>query len=206
MTPHQDLEICSSAKTLPPMASTTSSLPREFETDRALLRPLRFSDVDDVFAYATDPAFARYVPLPRPYLREHAEEFLARTRLADWSRSCTWAIVPKGLDRVMGSIRLDQQPEHRKADLGWGLAQPLWGQGLTTEVVGALIDLAFRTLPDLRRIEAHADQRNYASLRVAEKLGMTREGVLHSFLQVHDEPVDVVMFGLLRAAWTKNRG
>ena len=52
-------------------------------TPRLLLRPYRSDDVDDVLAYATDPEWGRYLPLPDPYIRRSAEEFVARYILVD---------------------------------------------------------------------------------------------------------------------------
>jgi len=37
------------------------------ETARLQLRPFRLQDVDDVLVYATEPAWARYLPVPQPY-------------------------------------------------------------------------------------------------------------------------------------------
>ena len=39
----------------------------ELTTERLLLRPLEFGDVDDVLAYASDPEVGRYLELPQPY-------------------------------------------------------------------------------------------------------------------------------------------
>ena len=39
----------------------------ELRTDRLLLRPFDFRDVDDVLAYASEPKFGRYLPVPQPY-------------------------------------------------------------------------------------------------------------------------------------------
>ncbi|MFV8754096.1 GNAT family N-acetyltransferase [Nannocystaceae bacterium ST9] len=174
-------------------------LPLELTTERLRLRSFRFADVDDVLAYAGAPGFGDYVPTPRPYLRSHAEEYLARTRLADWSITCNWALEHEG--RVVGGVRFDRQTAHRKAELGWGITPALRGQGLVGEAVRSVIDVGFERLPWLLRVDAHMDARNLASMRVADKLGMTREGLLRSFLVIHDRPIDVVWYSLLRAEW-----
>ena len=44
------------------------------------------------------------------------------------------------------------------------------------EAARAVIDAAFAVLSDLVRVEARANDRNTASIRVMEKLGMTHEG------------------------------
>jgi ribosomal-protein-serine acetyltransferase len=50
----------------------------------------------------------------------------------------------------------------------------------------------------LNRIEIVVAVRNTASLRVAEKVGATREGVLRSRLVAHGQIHDAVMFSLIR--------
>ena len=50
----------------------------------------------------------------------------------------------------------------------------------------------------LHRIELRANLDNVASLRVAEKAGFVREGVLRAAGTNADGPCDLVVFGLLR--------
>jgi RimJ/RimL family protein N-acetyltransferase len=49
------------------------------------------------------------------------------------------------------------------------------------------------------RVELRANLDNVASLRVAEKAGFVREGVLRAAGTNTDGPCDLVVFGLLRA-------
>jgi RimJ/RimL family protein N-acetyltransferase len=70
-----------------------------------------------------------------------------------------------------------------------------------TEAATAVIDYAFDTNPDLIRIEASADSRNKASLRVMDKLGMKYEGVLRQRHLVRDELGDEVYYSILRFEW-----
>jgi [ribosomal protein S5]-alanine N-acetyltransferase len=104
-------------------------------------------------------------------------------------------------DRVIGGINLRLSPEHRLAELGYGLARSAWGRGLATEAVRAVMDTAFVSLPLLNRVRAVADPRNVASLRVMERLGMVREGVLRQNRVLRGELVDEVWCGILRAEW-----
>ena len=68
----------------------------ELRTERLLLRPFEFGDVDDVASYASDSEVGRYLPLPQPYTRDDAVEFIAREVLAEWSTRPTFAIVLGG--------------------------------------------------------------------------------------------------------------
>ena len=76
--------------------SRADEMPREIRTERLLLRPFRTSDVDDVYDYAHDPEWGRFLPVPKPYLRSDAEEFI-RTQLAKtWFDEPDWAMVFEG--------------------------------------------------------------------------------------------------------------
>lgn len=170
----------------------------QLRTERLLLRAYRSNDVDDVFAYATDPEWGRYLPVPDPYTRRSAEEFVATTILADPETHPMWAIVHEG--RGSGGIDLRVR-DPKLGEMGYSIARPLWGRGLTTEAARAVIAYGFETL-GLVRIHAYADIRNEASWRVMEKLGMQREGVLRRNRMTKGEYVDDVIYSVLAEEWS----
>ncbi len=151
-------------------------LPERIETERLVLRRWSLADADDVLAYAADPQWSRFLPVPKPYERRHAEEAVARWVLEDWSPHPIWAIEIAG--RASGGINLRINHQHRNAEMGYALARRHWGRGYMTEAASAVIDVAFASLPDLARVQAGANARNTASIRVMERLGMTCEGTI----------------------------
>lgn len=171
-------------------------MPEELTTRRLFLRPYHWQDIDDVMAYATDEAWARYLPVPWPYTRRDAEQFLASQVLLDPAREARWAIVLDGT--VVGGVNLRRSPEHRLAELGYALARAVWGRGLATEAARAVIRAAFEADSELNRIRAVADPRNVASVRVLEKAGMTREGILRQNRMFRGELMDEAWYGILR--------
>jgi hypothetical protein len=62
----------------------------------------------------------------------------------------------------------------------------------------AIMEAAFASYTSLNRLRAMADTRNIGSLRVMEKLGMVREGVLRQNRLVRGEFIDEVWCGVLR--------
>ena len=172
----------------------------QLKTERLLLRPFDFGDMDDVLSYASEPEFARYLPIPQPYTRHDAVEFLARRVLDDWSTRPTFAIVSEG--HVVGGINLSINELHDTAGMGYSLARPQWGRGLTPEAARAVIDWGFERY-GLHKVWAFADLRNRQSWRVMEKLGMTREGMLRNHLKTRDERVDCIHYGVLRDEWER---
>jgi ribosomal-protein-alanine N-acetyltransferase len=171
-------------------------LPRIIHTSRLMLRPHRLSDADAVLAFATDPEWARFLPVAQPYEPRHAEEFLARQILLDWSTHPSWAIELE--DVVVGGINLRLDHINRVGEFGYSVARSLWGQGVTTEAATAVVQQAFHSLPELNRVRAMADLRNVASQRVMEKIGMRREGVLRQNRRVRGEAIDEAWYGVLR--------
>lgn len=182
--------------------SAPPSLPDTIQTRRLLLRPFELGDVDDVFAYARDEEWSRYLRmLPRPYERIHAEQFIARQILLDRVRHVAWAVVVEG--RVVGGIGLRFDFENRRAELGYSIARDEWGKGYCSEAAEAVIDAAFRTRADLIRVHARADARNGASQRVMEKVGMTKEGVHRQGRVERGEVFDEAWYSILREEWVE---
>ena len=176
--------------------------PTEIKTECLLLRPFRLTDADDVYAYAKDPEWSRFLPLPSPYEYRHAEIHVAQSFLNSWDTQPTFAI---SLDNtVIGGINVRIDADKVTADLGYSISREHWGKGLMVEAVTAVIDWVFDEF-HLVKVGARADIQNRQSWRVMEKLGMKREGILRS-----QEPpstanpgkrVDMVHYGILREEW-----
>jgi [ribosomal protein S5]-alanine N-acetyltransferase len=178
-------------------------LPDIIETARLRLRPFRLRDVDDVLVYATDPEWARYLPVPQPYTQADAEKFIAGQVLLDCEVHPAWAIEHAGA--VIGGINLRFHFDHHIGEMGYSIARNCWGRGLATEAARAVMEAAFAVYTSLNRIRAMADARNIGSLRVMEKLGMVREGVLRQNRLVRGEYIDEVWCGMLRPEWDAQR-
>jgi len=78
-------------------------------------------------------------------------------------------------------------------EVGYGVHPAHRGRGYATEAVRRLTGWALGE-GGLRRVELRANIDNFASIRVAEKAGFTREGVLRGAGFEHDGPRDLVVF------------
>ncbi len=181
----------------------TSELRPLLEKNRlCLLRAWNLDDADDVLAYATDPEWARYLPVPQPYEPHHAVEFLTAAIATDRAVNPIWAIEFEG--HAIGGTNLRLEPAAARAEIGYAIAPAHSGRGFATAICRAIIDLVFSHLP-LNRIQAHYLAGNLASGRVMEKSGMTREGTLRLFIVHRGQPTDVIMYSILREEWEANR-
>ena len=178
--------------------SPDQDAPVELRTARLLLRPFETTDVDDVWAYAADSEVARFRPLPDPYTRNDAAEFVDRQMRTVWSTSPEFAIVYG--PRVIGGISLHVSREHETAELGYLLGRLWWGQGLATEAARAVVDWGFQRF-GLHKVYARAHVDNKRSWRVMEKLNMIREGVLRGHWKMREEHVDLVYYAVFRDEW-----
>src|SRR5688572_2128887 len=110
----------------------------ELRTERLVLRPLRLDDIDDLFAFAGDGEYARYLPsLPQAYTRGDAEVWVAQAVLEPWDRHPVFAIVLN--ERVVGGANIAVDTSDYIAELGYAIARDLWGKGLTPEAAKAVM-------------------------------------------------------------------
>ncbi len=164
------------------------------------MRPPRIEDAAVVFeSYARDEEVTRYVTFRPHQTLEETEEFMrGRLRRMEQGEAFSWAITRRGDDRLIGTIELRTQGF--KADFGYILARPFWGQGLVTEALRAVLDFAF-TLPGMYRVWAVCDVDNVGSARVMEKAGLDFEGILRRYMihpNVGPEPRDVRCYAKTR--------
>jgi RimJ/RimL family protein N-acetyltransferase len=176
-------------------------LPDTIDGEGFRLRPFRLTDVEPVFTYASDEAFLRFLRIATPYARSDAETFLAKQALLDREINPSWAIEVDGVP--CGGVNIRFLADHRVSEIGYGVARRLWGQGIATVASRVVIAAAFKAYPMLERVRARADARNAGSIRVMEKLGMKREGLLRCDRLCRGELIDEVVYGLLRSEWKR---
>lgn len=140
---------------------------------------MRSDDLPGLFALHADVEAARLLPRKAATSREELEAMFARLRAKNERKeSLGFAMTMRGHDAfigVVGFARFDEQSS--RGELAWELARAHWGKGLMAEAAARVVEHGFDVLR-LHRLEAHIDPRNERSIRLAERLGFAREGVL----------------------------
>ncbi|WP_198168409.1 GNAT family N-acetyltransferase [Herbidospora yilanensis] len=167
-------------------------------TDRLVLRNFRPSDHDQVRAIVQDGAHPTALPPGAPGYAGGIVSWLVNGvhELRRSGQGIHLAIERHG--RIVGAISLFKT--HWGAgttEVGYGVHPAQRGNGYAPEALGGLAAWALGPAR-LRRVELRAIAGNAASIRVAEKAGFTREGLLRGAGFEDDGPHDVVVFGLLR--------
>jgi ribosomal-protein-alanine N-acetyltransferase len=83
---------------------------------------------------------------------------------------------------------------------GWRVNVEVTGQGICTEGMAAMLEVAFALPPaglGLHRVQANIIPGNAPSIRVAEKLGFRREGLALGYLKIAGHWQDHLMFAKL---------
>jgi ribosomal-protein-serine acetyltransferase len=126
-------------------------------------------------------------------IAESHARFLERTdlRYHAFLRSTGKLVLCGGLHRI--------DWDARKFEIGYWLRSPYAGRGYATEAVRGLERLAIQQL-GANRIEIRIDRNNARSIRVAERLGYTLEGILRrdAWNAAHTALRDTLLFAKVR--------
>lgn len=176
----------------------------ELATARLRLREITMDDVEWFLRHFAVPEIVHGQGYAAPAGLDEAREQLALYIVDLYKRGdgLRWGIAFMGSDDLVGSAGLyDWDREVRSAEAGYDLVPSHWGRGIMTEALTAILDYGFDVM-GLNRVQVLAMPRNARSLRLAERLGFVREGVLRE--HGHDESgalVDDVVLSLLRREW-----
>jgi [ribosomal protein S5]-alanine N-acetyltransferase len=177
------------------------------ETERLFLRRLELTDAPLIYDYMQAREIAANTLLiPFPYPPGAAEEWISRTHQScDEGEGYNFGIVLKDEERLIGAIGLGLRTDHRRAEMGYWLGKPYWGQGFMPEAARRVIAFAFEVL-GLNRIHASHFTHNPASARVMEKSGMIYEGTLRDHFFKWGEFVDAGLYAITRKDYDAANG
>ncbi len=171
-------------------------------TGRLILRPPQASDADALFAMHSDPEVMRYFSEPPWQDPARAVQQIADDAAAFGKEEFfRFAITLQATGEYLGSCTLFAvHRQNRRAEIGYALGRPYWGQGYMHEALTALLEYAF-VERDLNRLEADIDPQNAGSANALLRLGFKQEGYLAERWIVGGQVSDSALYGLLRRAW-----
>ena len=142
-------------------------------TARLSLREPRLSDFDAFASEGEDPVASRYLGGTTDRFKMW-RGFLAG--VGGWAMHGLgrWTVEERETGADVGAVGLFRR-ELPQLEIGWRIHRAKWGRGYALEAARAAIDYTKQTLSN-ERVIAHIAKDNVQSIRVAEKLGMKREG------------------------------
>ncbi len=177
---------------------------QELKTERLTLRRFRPEDAKEMYNnWAKDERVCKFLTWD-PHESEEATKQLLEYwckgyENPDWYQ---WAIVYDG--KVIGNIAVvELSAKSESAELGYCISFDYWGMGFMSESVQAVIDFLFSEI-GLNRITICHAVKNPASGRVAQKCGLTLEGIhKEEFKSRWGEYLDIAHYGIVRKDYEK---
>lgn len=168
--------------------------------DRITLRPLITKDIDEFHAAITESLteLVQWLSYQENHTIENTEKEVKQRR-EKWEadKSYSFAITDSIDGKILGYCSLNRiDNENRVANLGYWVRLSHTGKGIASAATVLLAKWALDAC-GFRRIELNIARQNERSLRVAEKAGAHREGVLRNRFTTNNESRDVVMFSFI---------
>jgi len=143
------------------------------------LRAFQVTDKPLLVQYLNNENVTKYLSarIPQPYTMDDAEWWIE----AGCKNGFTRAIIYK--DMLIGSIAAipGEFERERSAEIGFWLAEPFWGKGLTSTALDIFSTYIFNHTK-ISRLNASVFSPNKESMRVLEKCGYKLEGIFEKSL------------------------
>jgi RimJ/RimL family protein N-acetyltransferase len=147
-------------------------------TERLILRPWQDSDLEPYAAINADPRVMEHYPATLTRAESDASAARIRNRLLENGGWGLWAMELRENGAFVGFTGLQRPPFEAHftpcVEIGWRVAYEHWGLGLAPEAARASLAYGFEEL-GLGEIVAMAAAQNLRSMRVMEKIEMTRD-------------------------------
>lgn len=167
------------------------------ETPRLILREFSEADIPELVPLiGAREVAATTLRIPHPYEEKHAREFFAT---APKEKELRLAIRLRSTGRLCGGIGLHPDTELQRAELGYWIGLPYWGNGYATEAASAVIEYGFEKFK-LECIFASHFKGNEKSGRVLQKIGMRHEGSIRHGVMKAGKLLDLETYAIVREA------
>jgi ribosomal-protein-alanine N-acetyltransferase len=172
----------------------------ELITERLNMADISLADLNDIHQLHSIPEVDKFNTLGIPASIKTTEGLLKK-----WMRhqrivarkSFVFTIKHVNNGDFVGLIAMNLgKSKFKNAEVWYKIHPAFWRQGFTTEALQALLHFGFSTL-GLHRIEAGCAVENIASIKVLEKVGMTKEGGKRKVLPIRGEWVDNYFYSIL---------
>ncbi|WP_026534072.1 GNAT family N-acetyltransferase [Arthrobacter sp. H14] len=166
------------------------------------LRKFEDHDVSMALDLAKDPYVPTIGTLPSHATMDEVLDWVQRQRQRHVDGfGFSSAVADLVTDRALGGIGLwVAELSEGRATAGYSLAPRERGKRIAAAALTALTEFAW-TIPQLYRVELYIEPWNTASIRVAERAGYLREGLLRSHQEIGGLRRDMLLYAAIRESW-----
>jgi RimJ/RimL family protein N-acetyltransferase len=168
--------------------------------ERCVVRPWTRADVESLVRHANNNNVARHLRdrFPHPYTKAHAVAFLADCVRTEPPSSLAIEVEGEAVGGI-GYVR-GTDVERYSAEVGYWLGEDHWNRGIVTEPLRLLTTHLFEEV-QLLRLFAVPLAGNDGSIRVLEKAGYAREGLLRASCVKFGAACDQLLFATVNPRW-----
>lgn len=171
-----------------------------YKTERLLLRRLTPDDFIYVFEHYSDTEIKDFFGLTSD------EEFIKELNKFEngyttHNRSLeVFQLIDKENNKIIGTCGFHNwYKDHHRAEIGYSITNEVYkGLGVMSEAMKVVIEHGFVKMK-LHRIEALVGTQNVASIKLMEKFGFAKEGVLKEHYLINDVYEDSIIYGKIKA-------
>lgn len=145
------------------------------ETERLILREMEQSDFKDLAEMLQNPEVM--YAYEHDFTDEDVQVWLDRQKMRYKKYGFgLWAMILKSTGEMIGQAGITMQPYKggEVLEIGYLLKQKVWHLGYAREAAAGCKKYAFETLNE-NKVHSVIKSDNFASMRVAESIGMTKE-------------------------------
>ncbi len=170
------------------------------QTDRLLINEISWDDAEHIHAIHSIPEVDEFNTLGLPKDLEETKSIM-KSAIENQSnktrKEYAWIVRLKGSRNIIGLCGMFLTADKFKiGEIYYKLIPEYWSHGFATEIAKALVNFGFNQC-NLHRIEAGAAVENIKSLRVLDKIGMTKEGIRRKILPIRGEWKDGYQYAIL---------
>lgn len=169
-------------------------------SQRLLLRPFADSDLMNVYSGLSDPEVIKYygVSYDSPEATQAQMDFFRDLELN--GTGVWWAVCSPDNHLFYGGGGFSSLSQvHQKAEVGFWLLPPYWGNGLLQEAMTLICTYGFQEM-NLHRMEGFVETENEKSKKAIEKAGFVLEGTLRECERKNDRWISLDVYARLANA------
>ena len=178
------------------------------QTKRLNIRQVSILDIDKIHELHSLPETDEFNTLGIPETIQTTNEIVKEWLVGQNSiprTSYVFCIEHLSTNQFIGLMALNVgKANFRTAEVWFKIHVDFWRKGYTTEALTKLLAFGFSDL-NLHRIEAGCAVENLASIRVLEKVGMTKEGMKRKILPIRGAWKDNYFYAILEEDFISNK-
>lgn len=126
-------------------------------------------------------------------------------RITISDKAIIFAFLIDGLEEPVGRFRyFDINPRNRSAEFGYTINPKSRNQGLGTKMLITAIDYLLTTT-ELNKLYCQTAAFNIASVKLLDKLGFHRDGILREHHELDGKLWDDYIYSILRSEWKTSK-